>query len=296
MLIVLWLLLLKGKDVKILNEQNLKIGLKNIFIIALFLSFMCFMPMTNAAPYERLIKTEKLIVAIPDVNHAIYFHRNERGELSGLDVDIAKDIAHELGLSLEFNQNSKTWDDAVNEVYQGRADVAICNLSITLQRSKKVLFSRPYERLNSSFLISRLWFSQHIRNESDLMASVQKGPIRLGVLKGSSYYFRIKGWHKPSVKILLYSDINSLFRALKENQLDAAINEDLLNKYFLLKNPKESLFYKVIVITDQPDLIAVAVSYQNHDLLEWINNYLLVKQIKYSANGLLEFVAEHPKW
>lgn len=90
-----------------------------------------------------------------------YFQKNEngekgeKGELEGIDVEIIKGFADKLGLKVEFVR-TETIDGAVDMVADGKADLAICKLSITFSRASKVLFTKPYIKLRKGLLVNRV--------------------------------------------------------------------------------------------------------------------------------------------
>lgn len=87
-----------------------------------------------------------------------YFQREKKGgkgQLEGIDVEIIKGFARKLGLKVEFLRTD-TIDGAVDMVADGKADLAICKLSITFSRASKVLFTKPYIKLRKGLLVNRV--------------------------------------------------------------------------------------------------------------------------------------------
>lgn len=66
----------------------------------------------------------------------------ETGGFTGYDVDVAKELAKDLGVELEFVQT--TWPTLVAGMEAGKYDVAAAGITITLDRLKSVAFSDPY--------------------------------------------------------------------------------------------------------------------------------------------------------
>ena len=94
---------------------------------------------------KRIIDRKKLIVAVVESNHPPFFTVSSKtGKMCGFDVELAEGIAAGLGVELEFNRDAKTFNELVDIVSRHEADIVISKLSLTLTRSKKVLYSNPY--------------------------------------------------------------------------------------------------------------------------------------------------------
>ena len=63
-------------------------------------------------------------------------------KLIGFEVDLADEIARELGVKARQAQNA--WDSLIPALMRGDSDIAMNGIEITPQREKEVLFSRPY--------------------------------------------------------------------------------------------------------------------------------------------------------
>lgn len=64
----------------------------------------------------------------------------ETGEYTGIDVDMARGLADELGVEVEWVQTS--WDTLMDD-YLAECDIAVGGISINTARSEQVFFSRP---------------------------------------------------------------------------------------------------------------------------------------------------------
>lgn len=71
-----------------------------------------------------------------------YSHFNARGELVGFDVEMAHELARELGVAVEFAPVPR--DRIVEFLEQGRVDVVMAGVLLTTLRASRVEFSPPY--------------------------------------------------------------------------------------------------------------------------------------------------------
>ncbi|MDV5051103.1 transporter substrate-binding domain-containing protein [Vibrio sp. T13N] len=68
--------------------------------------------------------------------------RNKQGELIGFEIDVAKRLAEDSGLKVEFVPTA--WDGIIPALLAKKFDVIIGGMSVTPERSKSVLFTEPY--------------------------------------------------------------------------------------------------------------------------------------------------------
>ena len=104
-----------------------------------------------------------------------YSHVNARGDLVGLDVEMAHALARELGVAVEFAPVRR---DGFEEALEaGRVDVVMAGLILTTQRASRVEFSQPYLDETLAFVIP-----DHRRAEFSDAARVRAIPgLRVGV-------------------------------------------------------------------------------------------------------------------
>ena len=87
------------------------------------------------------IKKGELIVAT-EGTYSPYSFYDEKGELVGYDVDIAKAVAKKLNLKIDFL--TAPWDAMLAAFDAGKADVVFNQVSINEDRKKKYDMSVPY--------------------------------------------------------------------------------------------------------------------------------------------------------
>lgn len=67
---------------------------------------------------------------------------NENGDFVGIDIDIAREIAADLGVKADL-QNI-IWEELFNTVKEGKVDMIISSITITAERAQTLAFSDPY--------------------------------------------------------------------------------------------------------------------------------------------------------
>src|SRR5439155_17481700 len=92
-----------------------------------------------APDIARIVARGELIVAMLGVDTPPFFYE-KNGELVGVEVDLAKAIAKELGVQVRFNRTAKSFNGVVDIVARGEADMALSKLSRTLARTQVISF------------------------------------------------------------------------------------------------------------------------------------------------------------
>lgn len=86
-------------------------------------------------------KRGKLIVGSSPPYGVMEFYDGS-GTMAGVDIDVAKEIALAIGVNLEMKDVN--FNDLDETVATGGVDIGVASLSLTEERSKKLLVSSPY--------------------------------------------------------------------------------------------------------------------------------------------------------
>ena len=104
--------------------------MKKILLSLLILFFMC-----------ACKRNDNELIMVTEAGFAPYEYY-ENGEIVGVDIDIAKEIAKELNKKLVIKDID--FHSIINEVKSGKADIGAAGISYTEERSKQVDFSKDY--------------------------------------------------------------------------------------------------------------------------------------------------------
>lgn len=74
--------------------------------------------------------------------YAITFRNPRSGRLEGIDIDLAGDLARDLGVRLDFVESS--FATFMDDLERGRCDVAMFGVGVTPARQRRVDFTEPY--------------------------------------------------------------------------------------------------------------------------------------------------------
>jgi polar amino acid transport system substrate-binding protein len=102
---------------------------------------------------------------------------NDKNELDGFDVDVAKAFAEKLGVKLKLA--TPGWETIIGGKWAGRWDIAISSATPTEERAKVVNFPAIYYSVPAVLVVNK--DEQNIKSIGDISGK------RVGVGTGSSY-------------------------------------------------------------------------------------------------------------
>ena len=223
---------------------------------------------------RRICESGWLRVARYDGERPPFFTKRAGGLRSdsrvwvGFDVDLARDIAKRLGVRAR-HVPATSFDEVVELVAAGEADVGISKLSITLKRSQRVRFTKPYMTVYQTLLINRL----SAPKQQDPFEFLNRPSARIGALGGSSY-IGYANKEFPSSEVVAYDDFGALLLDVEETRLDAAFVDSARANTWRRENPERLINVRAHIARDRKDQLAVAVNWQDTHLLAWLDLYL----------------------
>ena len=151
-------------------------------------------------------------------------YKDDKGQLDGFDVEIAKALAAKLGVKPEFTTTE--WSGILAGLQAGKYDVIVNQVAATDKRREIFDFSEPYV-ISYPQLIVRANETRKLDTPADL-----KGK-KIGVGQGSNYAELAKGIEGAEVRT--YPGAPEYLQDLAASRIDAAINDSLLIPYLRTK-------------------------------------------------------------
>jgi polar amino acid transport system substrate-binding protein len=199
------------------------------------------------------------------------FYYRQGNQLKGFDIELANDIASRLKVDVDFKRLASSWENVVQLIGEGKADVAITALSRTLPRAQKVAYTQPYVTLPQALLVNRLKLAG-LGGDQPPLQRLNNSSVRIGTLAESSYINFAQAAF-PAAQLLRYSHWDAAMEALQVGEIHAVMFDALLCKRTLLTKPQLALNIQLLV-TERPDPIAMAVNWHDRELLQWLNIYI----------------------
>jgi len=259
-------------------------------LLAIFSIAMMLSGLVSARDIAAITASRTLVVAVPNVQTPPFFFE-ENGELKGLDIDLAKAIAESLGVRAVFNREARSFNEAVQLVERGRADIAVAKISRTLPRAQTVLFTEPYIVLPHALLVNRLRFAEIARGRP-IERVLQDFSGSIGVIANSAFvgYARV---NFPKAAVMEFPSWEAVIEAVTTGKVTAAYRDAFEAKRIFKIRPQLSLAVRSVVIEDVTDTIGIAVGAGQYHLHNYINLFLVQRNIKYTTDQILTRYEKH---
>ncbi len=218
-------------------------------------------------------KNENQLVMVTEAGFAPYEYY-ENGEVVGVDVDIAKEIAKYLGKKLVVKDIA--FDSIINEVKTGKADFGAAGISYSDDRAKNVDFSINYAISKQVVIVNN---NSSITNVNGI--SNKKIAVQLGSIADTFVTEKYKNANVVRQKKYL-----AAIEDLKTGKVDCVVMDELPAKEIVSKN--EGI--KILDGSLTNDSYGMVVKKGNKELLDAIN--IVLQKLK-DEGKIDEFIIKH---
>ena len=183
-----------------------------------------------AAPAPAPAAVVKLVVGLDD-NFPPMGFRDEKNELVGFDIDMAREAAKRMGTEVEFKPID--WSAKEAELAGKRVDALWNGLTITEERKKNIGFTAPYMENHQIVVVSA---SAPIKTKADLAGKV------IGAQEGSSAVDAVKKEDAVFTSFKEFKTFGDNVTALMDlatGRLDAVVVDEVVGRYYVAKKPAD---------------------------------------------------------
>ena len=204
-----------------------------------------------------------LKVGLPPYNTPpAYYLDPKSDELQGYDVEFARTLASKLGVKIQFDRSSTSFNNLVERVGNGDFDIAIGKLGLT------------YDRLFDAFPIQYLSFRHAFLANRGFIASLGVDPddpnfgetlknsnIRIGSIQNSTWETEAKT-NFPNATFVGFKNWPAAKKALfqKDSVIDAIYRDTTEIKPIVYRQPELSLEYVPILFDELIDRKSIYLS------------------------------------
>ena len=205
------------------------------------------------------------------------YEYHDGGEIVGIDAEIAKAIADELGMELEIEDIA--FDSIIPEITSGKADMGLAGMTVTEDRKQSVDFTDTYAKASQKIIV---------KEDSAIACPDDLTGVIVGVQQGTTGDIYVSDLEADGTTVERYNKGFEAVQALSQGKIDAVVIDGEPAKTFVAQT--EGL--KILEESFTDEEYAIAVKKGNTELLEKINGAL--KTLK--DNGTLdEIVAKYIK-
>ena len=226
--------------------------------------------------YQNVLDRGYLKVGIPPYNTPpYYYYDNKTNRMEGIDIDIVRQFAKNIGVELLIDKDSKTYNGLLKRTGNGDFDLTIGKLSTFYKRMQDA-HPHQYMTFRHALLANRKVISKLQRQlPNDKFAPILiESDIKIGFIGDSSYGEFANQLFPNAVKIGL-KDWESCKTALLNNEVDAIYRDATEVKKIVYEQPNLSLDFVPILFDDKIDHISMYVSAKvNPDLGPMLDFYI----------------------
>ena len=189
----------------------------------------------------QILAKGEIVVAMEGTWSPWTYH-DEKDELVGYDVEVAKAIAEKLGVKATFVEGE--WDGLFAGMDAGRYDIVVNGVDVTEERSQKYDFTEPYAYNRTAIIVKK--DNDEIQSFEDLAGKHTANTI-------SSTYAELAEQYGADVTGV--DDLNQTFELLLSGRIDATLNAELTYYDYLKAHPDADV--KIAALTDTASEVAI---------------------------------------
>lgn len=244
-----------------------------VFVSAMLITATMLSACGSTASDENVLK-----VGIDDTYPPMEY-KDDAGANAGFDIELANALGEKLGKKVEFVPTA--WTAIFSALEADKYDCIISSLSITEERKKTLIYTRPYIANNQVIVVKK--DTKGINSEKDLkdkIVCVQMGTTSDEACKKFTKETPFKDYKQ-------YEKMTEALSELKIGRVDALVADLVVAKYFVAKDPES---YQIVNTTLPNEPIAVACKKANTELSSKLDKALE----EVMTDGTLKKISE--KW
>ncbi|RAP26892.1 amino acid ABC transporter substrate-binding protein [Brevibacillus laterosporus] len=229
---------------------------------------------TTAKNSLEAIKTAGKVRIGTEGTYAPFTYHDSTGQLTGFDVDIAREIAKRLGVEPQFVESK--WDGIIAGLDANRFDMVVNEVGIRADRKEKFDFSDPYIVSKAVLIVNE------DNNEITSFADLKGKKSAQSLTSNLTDLARDNG-----AEIVQSEGFNQAIELLLSKRVDATVNDGLSFLDFKKQKPDA----KIRIAAEHPDATQNGIMFakgKHKELIEAVNKAL--KEMK--ADGTYLKISE----
>jgi polar amino acid transport system substrate-binding protein len=212
--------------------------------------------------------------------------QDKKGELIGFEIDVAKRLAKDMGVSVEFVPTK--WAGIIPALLTGKFDVIIGGMTIVPERNLKVNFSIPYDYSGQS-MVAHQKLAAGYKSLNDF----NRPDVTIAARLGSTAVVAAKKY-MPKAKLVMFDDESQAYQEVINGKAHAVVGSAPTPAFQALKYP-ETLFLPLSdTFTKEP--IGFAVRKGDFDTVNFFNNWITVVEAEGWLKEIKHYWFETKQW
>ncbi|PXX93621.1 nickel transporter [Marinobacter vulgaris] len=211
-----------------------------------------------------------------DVPYAPFEYKDDDGELTGFEVELAEAMCEEMNANCEFV--IQAWDGMIPGLLARKFDLIMSSMSITPERAERVLFSEPYYNTPGG------WFAREGFDTDVTDMDAMEGKT-VGVQRGTTMDTHVTEEMGGIVNIKRYTTADDMVLDLEGQRLDVVFVDYPVGEQTILS--KEG-FKEVGEPVKLGQGVGVAMRKRDEDLAEEVNAALATLKEDGTYDAIME--------
>lgn len=191
--------------------------------------------------------------------------KNKKGELIGLEIDVARRLAEDMGVKVQFVPTR--WSGIIPALIADKFDVIIGGMSVTPKRNLKINFTRPYY-YSSQGLLANIKMTRGFT-----LKDFNRPGVTLAARLGSTAALAAKK-NFPLAKLRLFDDEPSAVQEVRNGRVHAMVGSQPLPAQMAADNPGLLKAYPEQLLKEP---ICFGVRKGDVDALNFFNNWIEIQ-------------------
>jgi polar amino acid transport system substrate-binding protein len=218
---------------------------------------------SSSTRVQTILESQELRVGLTGSQPPLNM-RDKQGEIIGLDVDLANELAQSMGLEARFV--TMPFAELLPALERDELDLVISGLTITPERNARVAFAGPYFISGKSILTK----SETVANAED--TRVLDDPAFTFAALASSTSERFIQSELPSAQLIATPDYDTAVRMVIKDEVDALIADFPICALSVLRFPEAGFSSLMTPFTVEP--LGIALPADDPLLINLVQNYL----------------------
>ncbi len=212
---------------------------------------------------DDIQKRGKLLIGL-DPGYMPFEMKNQRGEIIGFDVDLAKRMAKAMGVKLEIVPTA--FDGIIPALLTGKFDILATGMTLTQERNMSINFAHPYIEVGQSAIINNK-IASVVKSYKDLNDPKYTIAVRLGTT-GEQAAKRLI----PDAKHLSFETEQECVLEVVNGRADAFVYDMPYNVVAVAQRGSGKITHLDKAFTFEP--LSWGIRKNDPNLLNWLNNFI----------------------